>query len=386
MRGPTFFGYPRADGRVGTRNHVLVIPSTPLVNRIVQLAQQRRPRAVCIAHEGGSPGGEGEFLAGLLARFAASPNVATAIILGIGDSEDVLDAIVEGARGHGGRVERVALLEHGGLTPTLERVVELIDGCQARAQAEERQRCAAADLVFGTECGGSDAYSGLTANPVIGACSDRVIAAGGSTILAELTELIGAEHVLQPRAVSAELGERLVAAINAWEEFALEFGEDLTNENIAPGNVRGGITTIEEKSLGCVRKGGTAPVVDLVGFGERSEQRGLVVMDTDGDDIAELVGLAAGGANVVAFSTGRGTPVGSPIVPTVKISSNTDLASAMEGLIDFDAGEVFSKGEAIDALGERLFERVLAVASGGLTLAEVRGQRDFAIPPTRATA
>lgn len=386
MREPTFFGYPRADGRVGTRNHVLVIPSTPLVNRISQLAQQRRPRAVCIAHEGGSPGGDDGFLSGLLARFVASPNVATAIVVGIGDAEDVLDAVVEQGRSLGGRVERVALMEHGRLGAAVDRVVELIDCGQAAAGAEERRRCPASDLVFGTECGGSDAYSGLTANPVIGACSDAVVAAGGSAILAELTELIGAEHVLRPRAVSEELGERVVAAIRAWEEFALEFGEDLTDENIAPGNVRGGITTIEEKSLGCVRKGGTAPVVDLVGFGDRSEQRGLVVMDTDGDDIAELVGLAAGGANVVAFSTGRGTPVGSPIVPTIKVASNTDLAVAMGGLIDFDAGTVFSKGESIEALGERLFERVLVVASGGLTVAEVRGQRDFAIPPTRATA
>jgi altronate dehydratase large subunit len=221
---------------------------------------------------------------------------------------------------------------------------------------------------------------------VIGSCSDLLVEAGGSTILAEFTELIGAEHLLRPRAATPELGDRLIDAIRAWEDFALDFGEDLGAENIAPGNVQGGITTIEEKSLGCVRKGGSAPIVDVVGFGERSAARGLILMDTDGDDIAELVALAAGGANVIAFSTGRGTPVGSPIVPTLKVSSNSRLARRMADLIDLDAGTALSGEDTIDSLGQRLFDLVLASASGQPTSAELRGQRDFAIPPTMASA
>ena len=385
-RPRTFRGYPRSSGRVGTRNHVVVLPSTPLVNRISQMLQAERPRAVCITHEGGSPDGDPDFLIGVLQRFASNPNVSAAIVVGIGDDDDPLDAVVDGARALDADVRRVALLDAGGLQETLDSVLALVDRAQSAANVEPRRVCPAEYLVLGTECGGSDAYSGITANPVIGACSDELIAAGGSTILAEFTELIGAEHVLQARASTPELAEHVTRAIRDWEDFALEFGEDLTGQNISPGNMRGGITTIEEKSLGCVRKGGTAPVVDLVGFGERSGERGLILMDTDGDDIAELVALASGAANVVVFSTGRGTPVGSPIVPTIKISSNTALAEHMSELIDFDAGVALTGRATLGALGGRLFDRVLSVASGELTSAELRGQRDFALPPTRASA
>jgi altronate dehydratase large subunit len=385
-REATFDGYPRSSGRVGTRSHVLVLPSTPLANRICQLAQAERPSAVCVTHEGGSPGGDEELLIGTLTRFGASPNVSTAIIVGIGDADDPLDAIADGVRALGGSVRRVALLEERGVGPALSAVLELIDRAQSDADNDLRAPCSAADLVFGTECGGSDAYSGLTANPVIGKSSDLLVEAGGSTILAEFTELVGAEHLLRPRAATPELGDRLIDAIRAWEEFALDFGEDLSAENIAPGNLHGGITTIEEKSLGCVRKGGSAPIADVVGFGERSSARGLILMDTDGDDIAELVALAAGGANVIAFSTGRGTPVGSPIVPTLKVSSNSHLAMRMAPLIDFDAGTALTGGDTIETLGLRRFELVLATASGQPTSAELRGQRDFAIPPTMASA
>jgi altronate dehydratase large subunit len=383
---PTFLGYPRASGRVGTRNHVLVIPSTPLVNRVCQIVQARRPEAISVTHQGGSPGGDPDLLVGTLTRFAASPNVSTAIVVGIGDSEDQLDRIVDGVHDLGGNARRIALLEERGLEQTVLSIVEQFDLDQAAARLQARVPCSASDLVLGTECGGSDGYSGLTANPVIGVCSDMLIASGGSTILAEFTELIGAEHVLLPRAASRELGDRLSAAIHAWEEFALAFGEDLSGQNIMPGNVAGGITTIEEKSLGCVRKGGGSTIVDVVGFGERSSERGLILMDTDGDDVAQLVALASGGANVIAFSTGRGTPVGCPIVPTVKLSSNSPLAARMPHLIDFDAGTALSSNETITSLGERLFEMVVETANGRPTKAELHAQRDFALPPTMASA
>jgi altronate dehydratase large subunit len=381
-----FLGYPRGSGLTGTRNHVLLLPSTMIVNRLCAVVQSARPRAVCLTHEMDVGVGDRDLNLGALARFAASPNVAAAIIVGAGDDEDPLDELVDEVRNHGGRAHRIAMLDHGGFGRTVEVLLKLVDELQAEADAEPRVRCAASTLVFGTECGGSDAYSGLTANPVVGVCSDAVVAAGGTAILAEFTELIGAEHLLQQRAVTPEIAERLTAAILAWERFALEFGEDLTGENMSPGNIRGGITTIEEKSLGCVRKGGTSTVVDVVGFGERSNRRGLVLMDTDGDDVAELVALTASGANVIAFTTGRGTPAASPVVPTIKIGSNGPLFRRMSSLIDLDAGRVLEGTGTIQSIGDELVRLVGRVASGELTCAERRNQRDFALPPTTATA
>jgi altronate dehydratase large subunit len=386
VRSATFDGYRRRNGLVGTRNHVVVLPSTAIVNRVCELVQDEREAAVCITHQFDGPRTDTDLVLGTLTRFAANPNVSRAIVVGADDEDDPLDTVVDRIAALGVPADRVSLLEHGGLGATVAATVALVDAALLHAADEERVPCPASELVFGTECGGSDAYSGLTANPVVGVCSDAVVTAGGTAILAEFTELIGTEHLLKPRAATPEIARRIVLAIRAWERFALEFEQDLTGQNIAAGNIQGGITTIEEKSLGCVRKGGTSRIVDVVGFGERSSTRGLVLMDTDGDDIGELVALTASGANVIAFTTGRGTPTASPLVPTVKISSNTALAKRMASLIDLDAGSILDGAGTIDSVGADLIGLVLRVASGAPTCAEMRGQRDFALPPIEATA
>ena len=270
------------------------------------------------------------------------------------------------------------------MAKAVERAVGLCDHALSDAALEVREPVPVSELVLGTECGGSDANSGLTANPMLGRCADRVIDGGGTVILAEMTELIGAELELARRAADPRLGGRLVSAVRRWEGFALEFGEDITGANPCHGNIVGGITTIEEKSLGCVRKSGTRGLVDIVGFGERSAKRGLVVMDTSGDDLEQLIAMTAGGANVIVFTTGRGTPTASPIVPTVKLASTTAMADRLASMIDLDAGAILEGLETIDHAGDRLFELVVDVAGGGLTRAEQLAQRDFALPVTAA--
>ena len=380
-----FRGFPRPDDTVGTRNHVVVFPSDGIVNRVVDRVGSQVPGVTCIPHQVDLGGDQRAHLP-VVKNFLASPNIFEAIVIGFGDGSDPFEQLVDSTRGAGGRVTPISVHQAGGVAPAVEEAVRAANAALARSEEQKRRPVPARELVFGTECGGSDAFSGLTANPAVGVCSDLVVADGGSAILAETTEMIGAEHLLRPQAIDDALGKRIERAIAAWEHFALEFGEDLSSDNIMPGNVAGGLTTIEEKSLGCIRKGGTSRIVDLVGFGERSEARGLRIMDTDGDDIGQLVALAAGGANVVAFTTGRGTPTASPIVPTIKIASNSEMANRLAPLIDLDAGVVVDQGRDLETVGAELFELVLEIASGRLTTAEERNQADFALPPLRATA
>jgi altronate dehydratase large subunit len=286
----------------------------------------------------------------------------------------------------GCRPRIVTLVDEGGLAAAAARATALCEAALVTAAAARREPIPLAELVLGTECGGSDANSGLTANPAVGVCADELVAAGGTVILAEMTELIGAEHELAERAETPELAARIVGAVGRWERFALEFGEDITGGNPCHGNIVGGITTIEEKSLGCVRKSGHGTVVDLVGFAEPSPRRGLVVMDTSGDDLEQLIAMTAGGANVIVFTTGRGTPTASPVVPTVKVSTTSALAARLCDMIDFDAGGVLAGSETLAQAGRRLLCDVVAVAGGRDTSAERGGQRDFALPVTAAGA
>lgn len=380
-----FLGYPRESGASGTRNHVLVIATDAVLNRVVEGVAERAAGTVCIRHQVDFSGVQRRHVPAL-SNLLINPNVAEAIVIGFGDDYDPLEDLVVRAREAGCQVTPVSVVAAGGVPEALERAAVAAIRAQRRAADAVRQTVPVRELVLGTECGGSDAFSGLTANPAVGACADMVVERGGSVILAETTELLGAEHLLRANAIDDTVGRKVEESVLAWERFALQFGEDLRTDTLAPGNISGGLSSIEEKSLGCIRKGGSSKIVDIVGFGERSSLAGLWVMDTDGDDICELTALAAGGANVIAFTTGRGTPTASPIVPTVKISSNSKLARRMRSLIDLDAGGILGGEQDVEAVGRDLYRLVLEVASGRLTCAEERGQADFAFPPIEATA
>ncbi len=385
--GPaTFMGF-RRHGFAATRSHVVVVPASMHANRVSEAVQERCPEAICVTHQSLLAPGD-ELPLRTMAAFLTHPNVSHAIVVALSPSDPGWQALsAEVARsGRASDVELVTLVEQGGVGLAIEHTVESTIRALEKAGRVEREPIPVSELVLGTECGGSDANSGLTANPVLGRCADRVVDAGGSVILAEMTELIGAEHELARRAADPKLGRRLEAAVHRWESFALEFGEDITGANPCHGNIVGGITTIEEKSLGCVRKSGTSRVVDLVGFGERSQQRGLVVMDTSGDDLEQLIAMTAGGANVIVFTTGRGTPTASPTVPTIKVASTTAMATRLGAMIDLDAGAILDASESIDGVGDRLFQLVIDIASGRETASERLAQRDFALPVTGAGA
>jgi altronate dehydratase large subunit len=230
-----------------------------------------------------------------------------------------------------------------------------------------------------TECGGSDACSGLTANPSVGACSDLLIDAGGTVILAETPELIGAEHLLAERAVSEELRARVYETINRFEQSMISMGVDVRGSQPTPGNIEGGLSTIEEKSLGCIYKAGTKPLQDIIEYAEKPRTKGLVWMDTPGHDIEQITGMVAGGAQVVVFTSGRGTPTGCAIAPTIKISTNSAMYERMRENMDMDAGTFLSGQEDLNQIGRRLYEEVRMVSSGKLTRAEILGQDDFGL-------
>ena len=236
-----------------------------------------------------------------------------------------------------------------------------------------------AELILGTECGGSDACSGISANPALGVTSDMLIDAGGSVILAETTEIIGAEHLIAARAVTPQVARKCFDVINACEASANKMGVDMRGGQPTPGNIAGGLSSIEEKSLGCIYKAGSRPLQDVIDYAAPVVQKGLVWMDTPGQDIEQLTGMVAGGCHLVVFTTGRGTCCGSPIAPTIKVSTNTALFEKMNDNIDINAGTVITGEENVEQVGRRIFDEMMEVASGKLAKAEILGFNDFAI-------
>ena len=235
------------------------------------------------------------------------------------------------------------------------------------------------ELILGTECGGSDYTSGLASNPAVGTACDMLTAEGGTVILSETPELIGAEHLLAKRARTPELAKQVLDAVAWWEEKAIVAGQNIRESNPAPGNIVGGITTLEEKSLGCIYKAGTGSLEELITYASHPTKKGLVYMDTPAHDIEQLTGMVAGGAQIVLFTTGKGTPVGSPIAPVIKITGNRTTYLKMRDNMDIDVSKILQGKETVKEAGKRIFEEVLSVASGKITKAEKLGQRDFCI-------
>jgi altronate dehydratase large subunit len=235
------------------------------------------------------------------------------------------------------------------------------------------------------ECGGSDSFSGLTANPLVGEVADVAVAAGATVMVSETTELIGTEHLLAERGATPEIGEQARRMVLHCEKACLAYGADLTGSNPSPGNIEGGLTTIEEKSLGCLHKGGTTPIQEVLGYAQRPTRRGLVLMDTPGNDVESVAGKAAGGMNVMLFTTGRGTPMGCAVAPVIKIATNSPLACHMAENIDFNAGAIADGTTTMKEAAQALWALVLEVADGALTRAEILGHREFGIRRTAPT-
>jgi altronate hydrolase len=378
-----FQGYRRPDGRVATRNEIWVLPTVGCVartaERIATIAHARHARAIDGVYAFGHPHGcsqLGEDLDGtraLLAALACHPNAGGVLLIGLGCESNQLDQLMEeipeALRG------RVRTLRAQSEEDEIQAGLAAVDALVARASLCTRQPVGLGELVIGLKCGGSDGFSGLTANPLVGRLADRVIGAGGAAILTEIPEIFGAERLLLARARDAETFDRLVGLVNDFKRYFIGHGQPIS-ENPSPGNIAGGITTLEEKSLGAVQKAGHAPVTDVLRYGERLRRRGLTILEAPGNDAVSSTALAAAGATTILFTTGRGTPMGFP-VPTVKIATNSALAARKPGWIDFDAGIVLAEG--FDAAEDALTARLAGIASGTATAAELSGERDIAI-------
>lgn len=377
-----FMGYVRADGRVATRNEIWVLPT---VGCVARTADRIAARGNALAlpgidgvHAFTHPFGcsqLGDDLAAtrrILAGLACNPNAGGVVIVGLGCESNQIDQLLAEIPADRRAVVRTLIAQQA--DDEIEQGVALVEDLAA-CVAATRGPVAFDRLVLGVKCGGSDGFSGLTANPLVGRMSDRVGGAGGRVIVTEIPEIFGAEQMLMNRAADRNVFDRIVALVNDFKGYFLSHGEPVS-ENPSPGNIAGGITTLEEKSLGAVQKAGRAQVIDVIGYGQLATHTGLTLLEAPGNDAVSSTALAAAGATVILFTTGRGTPLGFP-VPTIKIASNSALAARKPNWIDFDAGQVLEDG--FTAAEDALAGLVARVASGAETAAERNGEREIAI-------
>ena len=380
---PGFMGYRRPDGRIGTRNHVLVVP-TVICSAVVseRIAAAAAPIAVALPHLAGCGqlGPDMKVTHDTLAAYCGHPNVGAVLVVALGCEQVVAQMLAETAKRHGKDAEIIAIQSEGGTVRATEKGIGIARAMAERLSAYERVPCDVADLILSVKCGGSDYTSGLASNPALGRVTDRLVDFGGSAVLGEIAEIMGAEHLLAARASNPAAATKLIQVITRVEAEARAMGLDIRGTQPSPGNIRGGLTTIEEKSLGATHKGGErAPLEEVVGYAAPISRRGLTVMDTPGLDVEAVTGMVGGGAQVVVFTTGLGTPTGNPIAPVIKITGNARTARQMADNIDLDVSGIMDDSETMDSAADRLFAEVLAVASGKQTVAETLGHREFAI-------
>ena len=374
-------GYKRPDGKAGIRNHVIILPSVACSVEVANAIARKVKGVIAIPHPHGCAElpFDAEQTLRTLAGVGKNPNVAAVLVVGLGcellDAPSLAAKIAESGK----PVKSLVIQEVGGSLKTIREGVKIVREMVAHASRLKRKKIGIDSLILGVECGGSDACSGLSANPALGVTSDLFTREGGTVILSETTESIGAEHILARRAVSQKVRKRILEIVKRTEMRALSLGLDIGKANPAPGNYEGGITTLEEKSLGCVMKGGSGKVMEVLEYAETPTKRGLVLMDTPGHDAESVTGLIAGGTQIIAFTTGRGNPMGSPIAPVIKIATNSYLYARMKDNMDLNAGDVITGQKSVEEMGQAIFKAVLEAASGKLTKSEILGHREFAI-------
>ena len=380
----TFQGYRREDGRAAVRNEIWIIPTVGCVNDVAKKLVSDNQDLVSGSIDGlytfphpygcSQTGDDHAQTRKLLAALARHPNAGAVLVLSLGCENLQLDQFVEELGEYD--AERVKFLTCQDVEDEFAAGRTLLEQCASYAGRYRREAVPVSELVIGLKCGGSDGLSGVTANPTVGAFSDMVIARGGSTVLTEVPEMFGAEGMLLSRCVNEQVFGKAAAMLNSFKDYFISHNETVY-ENPSPGNKKGGITTLEDKSCGCVQKGGTAPVADVIGYGEQVTAHGLSLLYGPGNDLVSATALTAAGAHIVLFTTGRGTPFGAP-APTVKIASNSGLAARKPGWIDFDAGPV-ADGEPIAEAAKRLYALVLDIAGGRPSKTELLGYREIAI-------
>lgn len=379
----TFQGYRRANGRVGTRNEIWILCTVGCVARTAQKIAAEADRrfkgrvdgVIALTHPFGCSQ-LGDDLAStrtITQALAAHPNAGGVLIVGLGCETNQLVPLVEGLNVSPDRLRAFsAQLSDDEIEEGLAAVEALVQ----IAERDRREPCPVSDLVIGLKCGGSDGFSGLTANPLVGRIADRVAGAGGTAILTEIPEIFGAERLLMARAKDQAVFQDVVDVVDDFRRYFIAHGEPIS-ENPSPGNIDGGITTLEEKSLGAVQKAGRGTITEVVRYGGQACQRGVVLLEAPGNDAVSSTALTAAGATVILFTTGRGTPLGFP-APTLKLATNSSLAQRKPRWIDFDAGRI-AMGQPIDTAANALMDLVLATASGRETRSEENGEREIAL-------
>ena len=380
MRNYEIEAYIRPDGRVGVRNHVVVLPTV-----ICSLFTARRiasvfPQAVCIENQHGccQIGPDLELTTKVLVNTAKNPNVAAVLVVALGCESVPYSRVVKEIEETGKPVDLVVIRDEGEIK-SIEKGIRILRDFVEYADSLKREKTDVSELTVGIECGGSDWTSAIAANPAVGYVADKLVDLGATVIFAETTELIGAEHILAKRAVDEKVAEKLLSVVKAVEEKARSIGVDIRGGQPTRGNIEGGITTIEEKSLGAIYKAGTRPVKGVLDYAEAPGEKGLYFMHTPGQDIESITGIVAGGAQLILFTTGLGTPTGNPIAPVIKVTGNPWTYEKMRENIDINAGSIVLGEKTISDVGEEIFDKLVRVANGEPTRAEILGHREFGI-------
>ncbi len=377
----TISAYQRANGEIGIRNHLLIIPTVICANQVCSRIMQMVPNTVAIPHQHGCSqiGADKDRTFDVLAGTGKNPNVGGVIIVSLGCEVVDPSALAEAIRATGKPVEFFDIQSVGGSVKAIQHGVGLAQKMRRELDRMEKTEVPLSRLKLAVKCGGSDATSGLCSNPALGVASDLLIEEGGAVVIGETTEIIGAEHVLAERCATPDIKDKLYSIVHRFEKEVERMGADMRGGNPSPGNIAGGLSTIEEKSLGCISKCGTAPIKGVIEYAGAIPNQGLYFMDSPGNDIECVSGMAAGGAHIVCFTTGRGTPTGSPVVPVIKITGNQQMYERMTDNMDVNVSGILSGRLSLSEGGAEIWREVIETANGKLTKAEILGHQEFSI-------
>lgn len=379
-------GFLRPNGKIGFRNHFLVVPTVICATRTAEEIASNFPNVVYLHNQHGCNHmkDDEKKVVNVLKGMASNPNVAGVLFVGLGCETIPTMKIFESVRAAGKPVECLIIQEEGGTLKTIEKGVRILQRMMEQYEIKEVETDLSS-VTVAIECGGSDTTSGIASNPVVGYVADRLVDLGATVVFSETTEIIGAEHLLIKRAVNEEVAKKLLELVSRCEQSALAGGEDIRGVNPTPGNITGGLTTLEEKSLGAIYKAGTKPLKGVLEYAEPIPTGGLYFMDSPGHDVESVSGMVAGGAQVVIFTTGRGTPTGCAIAPVIKVTANAKTYSRMSDNIDVDVSDVLEGKTTIQQAGERLFQKLIEVLNGRLTKSEMLRHHEFGIYLTQPT-
>jgi altronate dehydratase large subunit len=370
-------GYDRGNGRWGFRNHVLILPLHQILSSSAREIEAKSEGAVAVSHDWSQViEKDHERIIHSLAGNATNPNLYATVLLRLGTP--IEDEVIARAKKYGNtKLIEVSLTEAKSIENLTQIGIQRANELLKEAKAQQRVSAPISAIVLGLECGGSDAYSGITANPALGVASDELVAQGATSILGETMEILGAEHLLAKRAITKEVGQQIIDVVARYEASINYEGIDIRGAQPSRGNIEGGLSTLEEKSLGAAKKAGNAQFTGVLEYAIAPTKAGLYFMDTPGHDIEQLTGFGAAGVNITVFTTGRGTPTGSAVMPTIKVATNSEMANAIPDIIDLNSGTIADGTQSLEENGKLIYQLILDVANGQLTKAELGGHHEF---------